>query len=555
VFVSKGNQAGGTALIGYSYVLRILGWHPVPKKNMLYFECQKAVRYNLMEKEGYEMEGEEDGHYFSPKHYYEELEGKPCPYCGEEILRHERLHKIYRFASQNLPESKNMADGKTNESSAETRNTQYPEFMYWLPRFLLKRDITNRERAQHIYDPYGGADITVEYSGYHQQTQTVAGHKRASVWIDELAPEAFFDEQPARLMVENGDINISYTPTIDNGISYYYDRIFERAAVFYRSKTMREYYKRNHKIDYPKIEFTGSTKSIGIIQMATDDNPILGKSVIEEKYDALGDDDPVLMDMRRYGIFAAVTGKIYKQFVPRVHVIKSNEHFPNGIPDGWTCFRSEDYHQVADLAIIFVALSPSNEAFVWAELNPSPEKNTTLVICEMIAKISGANKRFAMNLADPLASISQSNTAKSVLDDMNHYFKVMKREGICTGGHWESANTKTIASKTTHNIRGREQLRLRLYNSTLCEKPFNNKIEKDGLFKRLPTIWILDNCPNMARSLKSWRMENGKETVAWSHFCTALEFLLKDVRFTPKRNIEPRKRKNDIHNRYFVGRR
>jgi hypothetical protein len=554
VFVSKGNQAGGTALIGYSYVLRILGWHPVPKKNMTYFECRRAVRYNTalqmaVANETEEPPESEDGHYFSPKDYYERIHGKGCPSCGEEMVKHERTHKIYRFASQNLPEPKTMSDGKVSDASAETRNTQYPEFMLWLPKFLLKRDITSREKAQYIYDVYGGKDITVEYSGYNQQTQTVAGHKRASVWLDELAPEPFFDEQPARLMIEDGDINISYTPTQDNGISYYYDRIFEPAKVFYRSKAMREYYKKTQNIDYPEIEFTKSNESIAIIQMATDDNPKLSRKVIDEKYAALGGDDPHLIDMRRYGIFAAVTGKIYKQFVPRVHVISEQQHLPHGIPSDWTFFRSEDYHQHNDLAIIFVAMSPRNEAFVWAELSPDPEKNTTLAVCEMIAEVSG-DKNFAMNLIDPLASTNQSNTGKSVTEDMNDYFLTMKREEICSGGYWESANTKSGASKASHNIRGREQLKLRLYNASLCGKPFNNRVEKDGVAKRLPTIWILDSCTKMARSLKSWRLENGKETVAWSHFCTALEFLLKDIRFAPRSGRKVIKRR-PIHSNYF----
>ena len=34
-----GNQYGKTATFAFQYVLRILGWHPVPEKNVLYFEC------------------------------------------------------------------------------------------------------------------------------------------------------------------------------------------------------------------------------------------------------------------------------------------------------------------------------------------------------------------------------------------------------------------------------------------------------------------------------------------------------------------------------------
>ena len=150
-----------------------------------------------------------------------------------------------------------------------------------------------------------------------------------------------------------------------------------------------------------------------------------------------------------------------------------------------------------------------------------------------------------------MAAINQSNTGRSVIDDMNHYFREFRKEGICMGGHWESANTKSTVTKHMHNVRGREQLKLRLYNSTLCETPFNNRIEKNGLTKRLPTVWIFDNCTKIAKSLRNWRIENGKETVAWSHFCTALEFLLKDVRFHP-RKASVHESKPIKHDMYFT---
>tara|TARA_Y100000310_G_scaffold236502_1_gene239692 strand:+ start:9445 stop:11226 length:1782 start_codon:yes stop_codon:yes gene_type:complete len=551
IFDNKGNQAGGTAVIAYGYVLRILGWHPIPKKNMVYFKCETA---KLWEEYMKNPDNDPDscpleyGHYFSPKEYFEHLEDKPCPECGAELMKHERINKVYRFASQALPSNKTSSAADEGDRSGETTNTQYPEFNRWLPPFLLKKDITARESVQVVRDPYGGKDIIIEYTGYTQPPQRVAGHKRTSVWLDELAPEAFFDEQPARLMIEDGDIMISYTPTRDNGISYYYDRIYERAKVYYRSRTIRDYYKRKHNIDYPEVEFTNSKESIAIIEVATDDNPLLTKEVIDRKYAGL--DDEQLIEMRRYGIFTAVTGKIYKQFTPRIHMVKGSEVFPEGIPDGWTFFRSEDWHPTTKLAIIFVAMSPYNEAFVYAELNPDPERDNTLSICRMIADVSGETRKFGMNLIDPLASIKQSNTTKSVIDDMNYYFKQMAKNDECTGGWWESANTKSTASKTDHNLRGRDEIRRRLGNALMCKRPFNNQTTSDGLFKRLPTLWILNDCPLVADSLKSWRLEKNKPTVRWSHFCTALEFLMKDVRFAP-RTQAVRKPRKYIHKRYY----
>lgn len=547
-FVNKGNQAGGTALIGYGYVLRILGWHPIPMKNMVYFECPASINYRETMRVDPDAQDVNPGRQWSPKQYYSTMENKVCPCCDGEITKHERLNKIYRFASQNKPESKNNQAGEARDSSGEIKNTQYPEFTYWLPPFLLKKDITSRECVQFIWDIYGGDDIMIEYVGYNQQTQSVAGHKRASVWLDELAPERFYDEQPPRLMIEDGDINISYTPTKDNPISYYYDRIYEKAKVYYKSKEIRRYYEMRHKIKYPEIEFTNSPESVAVIQMATDDNPMLSRMAIDKKYAAMNTEDQHDVDMRRYGIFAAVTGKIYKQFSPRVHVVDSNSI---EIPEGWTYFRSEDYHPTTDICIVWVALSPTNEMFIYQEMTIDPEMNTTLIKCERIRDMSG-NRKYAMNVIDPFAAINQPNTGRSVLDDMNHYFREFKNQGLCSGGHWESANTKNKVFKSD-TIRGREQLRLRMYNSLLCEKPFNNRVEKDGLVRRLPTVWVLDNCRQVISSLKKWRMENGKPSNDWSHYCTAIEFLLKDVRFEPRIRSTAH-RKPVVHNKYFTRR-
>ena len=39
-----GNQSMKTSSTAYQYVLRILSFHPVPKKNVLYFECEDRER-------------------------------------------------------------------------------------------------------------------------------------------------------------------------------------------------------------------------------------------------------------------------------------------------------------------------------------------------------------------------------------------------------------------------------------------------------------------------------------------------------------------------------
>lgn len=195
------------------------------------------------------------------------------------------------------------------------------------------------------------------------------------------------------------------------------------------------------------------------------------------------------------------------------------------IPTEWTHFRAIDYHESVSWAIPFVSLSGYNEAFVWGELNPSPERNTTLMIAEMIASKSG-DYRFQMNLIDPLAVKTQSNTGTSVVEDLNHIFNIYRKEGKCTGGTWESWDTKSTV--------GRDRLRERLMNAALCKEPFKNEVVKNGIMIRLPTLWVFNTCVNTYRSLQQWRIEGEKPAQEHSHFCMALEALMKDVRFKPR---------------------
>lgn len=196
------------------------------------------------------------------------------------------------------------------------------------------------------------------------------------------------------------------------------------------------------------------------------------------------------------------------------------------IPESWLRVRAIDYHEHVKWAVLFVALSQYNEMFVYDYLNIDPERNTTSVIANQIKDKSGYDK-FGMNLIDPLANKTQTNTGTSVVGDLNHIFRVFKHEGLCSGGVWEGWDTKSTL--------GRDRLRERIINSETCREPFNNEQVENGQKKRLPTIWVFNHCKPVADSLHKWRLDKtGKPEQAWSHFCTALEAILKDERFRPR---------------------
>ena len=268
-------------------------------------------------------------------------------------------------------------------------------------------------------------------------------------------------------------------------------------------------------------------------------------------------DDPDVLATRRYGIHRQVSGRIFKSFDFRIHVVDLEDLLVDGPYKSWNHYRMIDYHPHNKWACLWISLSAENELFIWHEWAPDPERIITRQIANEMGLISGGNRKFVFNLIDPLAEVTQSNTKTSTVDDLNTYFMELKKEGICSGGYWQTWDTK--------GTRGREMIRERLKNSRECKAPFNNKVRDQGITRRLPTIWVSRGCMEMARSLKQWRLESWtrsslnvdkdrKETPTqkFSHFCTALEAALKDKRFRPPVQVYQGGRKAPS---YFQGKR
>jgi phage terminase large subunit-like protein/DNA-directed RNA polymerase subunit RPC12/RpoP len=552
VALFTGNQAMKTSGICYQYVLRVMSWHPIPKKNILYFECEKRNNDNLAphgfwgrrEPNGVIVPGWEKGTW-NLKQLGDLLakdpEGK-CPHCGSKIRIHKRKSRVFRMCSETLPGDK-QGTSQDGTQTAETKNTVYPELKKWMPNFLIKRDITFRNPALIIADPnsgmkilgedYIGDDIVFDFVSYQQSVQAGAGVQRVGIFVDEEPPKDFYDEQLPRLLAEDGDIIMGLTPA--NGLSWTYDDIFERAKVYYRTPKVVEFLNEDKTRHYDYVEVTTSPNSIGVLQAATDDNPVLSREVIAQLFDDIS--DPDTLATRRYGIHKQVSGRIFKEFDYRVHYVSFNKYFPDGMFHSWNHYRMVDYHQHNPWAVIWMSISPWNEAFIWSEYGPNPEKITTWMIANEMAHLS-QDYKFSVNLIDPLAAVVQTNTGTSTIDDMNDAFLQLKKEGIGTGGYWESWDSK--------GTRGREVVRMRLKNAKEAGVPFNNKMIKNGANVYQPTLWICDTCREVARSMKHWRLEEWanrqdrttrdrkeKPSEKHSHFCTALEAAFKDVRVKP----------------------
>jgi len=542
-----GNQYGKDAGIARAYVLQILGFHPVAERNFDYLTCNgedpfcedpPAHRFSLR--------------YRTIPHPKHGLIGKECPVCQKPLVLYCSPWRTWRCASENLP---GQADDEKGVQSEETRNTQYPEFKKWLPPHLIVKDITARNPVIKIRDPNGGQNILFEFVSYNQSTQGQAGVQRAGVWFSEQPPLSFYNEQKPRLLASGGYMDIGLTPALY--MSYMYDEIFCRARMYYRSKTIQE------KFHLPEREFTGLSTSIAVFQAATDDNPTLKRKHIEEIFREI--DDPDELAIRRYGQFKQVSGTIHKGFDYRVHVIGVKKYFPNGIPHDWIHARMIDYHPRVRWAFNAVALSPDDELFVYLEYDPDPTKLITYEIAREIAKLCGDYK-YLFDKIDPLANDRQGNTGKTTIEDLNKAFREFRLyHNLGTGANWTPWNSKG-------NV-GREEVQKRIHNSRRVGRPFNNRVMETGPDKRtrevcLPTLWVLDCCPQTAKSLKMWRWMEGnaseskeaKETPEqrWSHHNMCLEAILKEKGFRPMfnrsvvdRSLFARDEERRMQRRYF----
>lgn len=305
-----GNQRGKGAMVcAAGYIPRIMGSHPVPERNVLYFECA-------------------NGHKFAPTRWLKGFQMRYpdglCPTCAKpnrkEVKPHIRGSRVIRFAGDILPGGEDEGVKKKRRGGTkEIRSIQYPEFIKWCPPFLIKSFPTTREHILSLKDPYGGEDIQIEFVSYKQPVKDTRGHQRMSIWADELGAESFYDEQRPRLMIEKGDFIITYTVTEDTESTVLFDQIYDEAAVYYRSKTIvDDYYKGMLGEIVPQIERTKSTKSIAVMQSASDDNPILSTKQVEDYL--MEYPDPKVQMMRRYCVWQQLSAKIFPQFRWGIHV-------------------------------------------------------------------------------------------------------------------------------------------------------------------------------------------------------------------------------------------
>jgi hypothetical protein len=463
-------------------------------------------------------------------HYWMRLWGRHP--IASKNMRPDNPYRIIRCASAVLP---------AEPEGGEVKNTQYPALKRVIPLGYIKKDITIRKPVLTVRDPQGGPDVYFEFVSYKQETGDMAGVQRFSVWLDEKSDRSFFEEQIPRLFSASGDLIYTLTPA-DYGIGWEHHDLFSRAKTIIRSDPVLQRYKDRFNKIYPNTYLNpDGDLDCCILMGATDDNPIYTPEKISKDMEIYTED---IIDIRRYGISRQATGQIFEDFDVDVHQIDGNQYFDRGMHSEWVHARGIDFHEHVPWACGFIALSPQNEAFIYDEFNPSPDKMVTLQICRELAYKSQMFN-YKLSLIDPWSSKKQPNTGLSPLDDINRAFYEFRREGICSGGYWQTWDTKSA--------KGRNEIKLRLKNARLCGKPFNNRIVKNnGKEEYLPTLWIFRRCHETINSFKNWRWEQwtnremlvskdekDKPEQKWSHFPMVYEAIFKHPGFSIGRFSEP----------------
>lgn len=427
-----------------------------------------------------------------------------------------KITKPVRFVSKILPQDHD-----------DEQNQQFVEFRRLIPPELWAKKLTARSKVGKVNRLVGGS-IDVEFMASTQDIDAFMSVQRGAYYQDEEIERLKWDENRKRLVKamsdgEYADTTLSMTPV--KGLDWSYDSLWRRAKRIFRSKWIHDHY------GLPELEENKNVKSdIEIFCWATDDNPVLEKDAIENLFVEF--DDPDELAMARAGIFRQVSGRIYKVFDDKIHVLNFDDVFNSSLFKRYWHFRVLDYHPSKPWYVTWVAVTKTHEWFVWNEMIATHDNKTIQDMRDDIKSESLLDEDDIFNrrtLIDPLAKISKVKSSPSVFDELS-----MGELGL---RHCMSADTKDEKAGRS----SRAHIKTRLKNSVTCQVPGNNYFPNDppdiryGHYK--PTLWFLSNCQGHIEHFKSWRYIDFKqahvkavrttktESEKWSDFCRNIEFM------------------------------
>ncbi len=207
-----------------------------------------------------------------------------------------------------------------------------PKIKQWVPkRYLIggSWDKSWLEKSKTLTFANGSK---IEFMSANQEREKFQGTSRDGLWIDEEIGRDIFKECQMRLVDSGGRSVLTLTPI--NGMSWVYDDIYLKSG------------------EDPQIE---------VVTASIYENPHINPAEIELIAGTLSDDE---RKIRFYGEFVALQGLVYKEYTDRPPLVIE----PVPLDPQWTRYIGIDPHLRTPTAVLFCAVSPEGDVFVYDEL-------------------------------------------------------------------------------------------------------------------------------------------------------------------------------------------
>ena len=230
-----------------------------------------------------------------------------------------------------------------------------------------------------IKNVFGGVS-KIGFKTCDQGREKFQGTSLDFVWFDEEPPEDIYKECRMRVLDRNGHIFGTMTPL--KGLTWVYDQIYLNS---------------------------NNDPEVDVIEMEWADNPYLNKEEVLSMSRVLSKEE---LESRRYGKFVGLSGLVYKEFDPQIHVIQ-----PFNVPHEWYDKISIDPGLHNPLSAHWYAVDFDGNVYVIAEhyaSNQTVEQHAEKIksICKSLEWPQPRGNYEA--LIDPAANQRTLSSAKTV---------------------------------------------------------------------------------------------------------------------------------------------
>lgn len=471
-----GNQGGKTSEVARQYVKRLLGIHPIERKNQL-------------------------------------------------------ARKI-RCMSSSLPLSKNEEEGD-NAQYIELKKLIPPEL-------ILSDVTSRNQNLVVRRPPGLNTPTTVfEFRSSKQELQDLGKIQLSSVWHDEETPNYIREECKMRLLAEGGDEYFSltainpYTYTYDDvwekkHFVYRTKTISEKFGL-----PQMEHFNVGGKSKIACLQAAtddNPTLTLENIEKMFE-NIIDPDSLILRRYAVFKQVSGRVHKTYDPNICYIDFEKTFPDGIP----YNSTQFGEDGERNSydWVHARGIDFHESRlPWSIGWLACSPQDEWFLWQEFHPAidgPKAYNSHEIAKAIIRRS-LDYEYMVNLIDPLAQTKQPNTLFSTVDDLNRYFDELRNPVL-----WQSWDTKGTTGRDEISKRFKNAVRCgRPFNNKIKEDGVTKYLPTLWICNTCPNFhksvlnWRFKE--HVTASTKMVKDANPDPQQRNSHDCMCLECLAKDHR-------------------------